>query len=194
MMKFRPLISIAAFALSLATSASAQSFTDIRDAAPNRNFSATTSSSSDGVLTIGLDTGYDPSTFVNNTFRASNLSYFPRSTSDTIAFVVTAPSGSHIATITYSQSGVVNSSRTAVQRSAVHWTVGGFPSVITDFGAPNLSATVDVGALNLSSVPVSITAALFVGPTGDIQITSASVTVTLAPDVQSDGSLVSILD
>lgn len=182
--------------LFLASAASAQTFTNIHDAVPGKYFSASASVVDGSTLVIGLESGSNPSTFVSNEFRASNLAYQNRMADDTISFTVSAPAGYTIATITYAQHGTFNTYRTAVQRGNTQWTVAGFPALIGEYISPNVGGAVDLSTLQLSSVGVSITASLFVGPTGDIAITNASVYVTFqpSPDVQADGSLVSILD
>jgi hypothetical protein len=190
------MVVVGLFVLALAGGVRAQSFGVGYDAVPGRNFDAATSTYADGVLTIGIDSGSDPNTFVSNAFQASNFAYFPRTTSDTISFVVVAPEGFYVAGLTYEQQGFNSTGRTAVQRGNTHWVVAGYPALIGEYTNPNVSGSVDLTALQATSVPVSITASLFVGPGGNIAITAASVTVTLAPlpDVQTNGSVVSILD
>jgi len=95
---------------------------------------------------------------------------------------VTAPEGFYVAGLTYAQAGTANTFRTAQQRGNTQWTVAGVPSLVGEYsGNPRLDGAVDLSALQASSVPVSITISLFAGPTGDVAITSASVTAVLAP-------------
>ena len=163
------------------TGAQAQNvtFSEVRDAAPGRFFDAATSATSAAnanQLNFGLSTGNDPVTFVSNEFRASTLAFTNRMAEDTMTFVVTAPAGFYVASLTYTQQGVASTVRTAQQNGNSQWTVAGFPAIIGEYaGNPTLTSVVDLAALQPASVPVSITVSLFAGPTGDITITSASV-------------------
>ena len=169
------------------TGAQAQTvtFSAVRDAAPGRFFDAATTGSSAAnanQLNFGLNTGIDPVTFISNEFRASTLAGFNRMADDTISFVVTAPAGFYVASLTYTQQGSAAVSRTAVQTGNSQWTVADFPAVIGEYaGNPTLTSVVDLTALQPASVPVSITVSLFAGPTGDISISSASVVADIKP-------------
>ena len=101
---------------------------------------------------------------------------------DTFSFVVTAPAGFYVASLTYSQQGTASTVRTAQQNGDTQWTVAGFPAVIAEYaGNPTVTGVVDLTPLQPASVPVSITVSLFAGPTGDISLTSASIVATLKP-------------
>jgi hypothetical protein len=187
---------VPALLLAGVTGAQAQvaEFSQLRDAAPGKFFDAATSAPSAAnadQLNIGLNTGSDPFTFVSNEFRATTLSFGNRMADDTISFVVTAPAGFYVASLTYSQQGIASTARTAQQNGNSQWTVGGFPAVIGDYaGNPTLTGVVDLTALQASSVPVSITVSLFAGPTGDISITSASVVADIKPlGIPRDGTI-----
>jgi len=190
MIRFRARISyvfiVPALLLAGVTRAQAQvaEFSQLRDAAPGKFFDAATSAPSAAnanQLNIGFNTGTDPLTFVSNEFRATTLAFGNRMADDTISFVVTAPAGFYVASLTYTQQGTSNTGRTAVQSGNTQWTVGGFPAVIAEYNNPIVTGVVDLTALQPSSVPVSITVSLFAGPTGDIAITSASVVADIKP-------------
>jgi len=178
---------VPALLLAGVTSAQAQvaGFSQVRDAAPGKFFDAATSAPSaanGNQLNIGLNTGSDPLTFVSNEFRASTQSFTNRMADDTISFVVTAPAGFYVASLTYIQVGTASTARTAQQNGNSQWTVAGFPAVIGEYaGNPTVTGVVDLTPLQPSSVPVSITVSLFAGPTGDITITSASVVADIKP-------------
>src|SRR5258705_410489 len=178
---------VPAFLLAGVTSAQAQvaGFSQVRDAAPGKFFDAATSAPSvanGNQLNIGLNTGSDPLTFVSNEFRASTQSFTNRMADDTISFVVTAPAGFYVASLTYIQVGTASTARTAQQNGNSQWTVAGFPAVIGEYaGNPTVTGVVDLTPLQPSSVPVSITVSLFAGPTGDITITTASVVADIKP-------------
>jgi hypothetical protein len=60
--------------------------------------------------------------------------------------------------------------------------VADFPASLGTFTSnPNLTGSVDLTRLKLTSVPVSITVSLFAGPAGNVAITSADVLVEVAP-------------
>jgi hypothetical protein len=191
MIRFRARISyvfiVPALLLAGVTQAQAQvaEFSQLRDAWPGKFFDAATSAPSAAnanQLNIGFNTGTDPLTFVSNEFRATTLAFGNRMADDTISFVVTAPLGFYVASLTYSQRGTASTSRTAQQNGNSQWTVAGFPAIIGEYaGNPTVTGVVDLTALQPSSVPVSITVSLFAGPTGDIAITSASVVADIKP-------------
>jgi len=191
MIRFRARISyvfiVPALLLAGVTGAHAQTvtFSEVRDAAPGRFFDAATSAVSAAnanQLNFGLNTGTDPVTFVSNEFRASTLAFTNRMAEDTMTFVVTAPVGFYVASLTYTQQGVASTARTAQQNGNSQWTVAGFPAIIGEYaGNPTVTGVVDLTALQPSSVPVSITVSLFAGPTGDIALTSASVVADIKP-------------
>src|SRR2546426_4512784 len=147
MIRLRPCTThvLIATALVLAgvTGAHAQTvtFSEVRDAAPGRFFDAATSAVSAAnanQLNFGLNTGTDPVTFVSNEFRASTLAFTNRMAEDTVSFVVTAPAGFYVASLTYSQQGTSNTGRTAVQSGNTQWTVAGFPAVIAEYNNPTI--------------------------------------------------------
>jgi hypothetical protein len=180
---------IIAVALLFASVASAQAqivaFSQVRDAAPGKFFDAATSepfAANANRLNIGLNTGSDPATFVSNAFRVTTLSFGNRMANDTISFVVTAPADFYVASLTYSQQGTANSGRTAVQTGNTQWTVAGTPAVIGEYtGPPIVAGTINLDALQLGSVAVSITVSMFAGSTGDMEITSANVVAEIKP-------------
>jgi hypothetical protein len=201
MIRYRPRISsiIIAPALLLAAVTGAQAqvvaeFSQLRDASPGKFFDATKttpSSANANQLNIGFNTGTDPLTFVSNEFRATTQAFGNRLADDTISFVVTAPAGFYVASLTYSQQGTASTARTAQQNGDSQWTVAGFPAVIAEYaGNPTVTGVVDLTPLQPASVPVSITVSLFAGPTGDIALTSASVVADIKPlGIPRDGTI-----
>ena len=191
MIRFRTLTSyiivVPALLLAGVTGAQAQvaTFSDLHDAAAGKFFDATTSAPSaanGNQLNIGLSTGFDAFTLISIELRASTRAGFNLMADDTISFVVTAPAGFYVASLTYSQQGTASTSRTAVQNGNSQWTVAGFPAIVGEYaGNPTVSGVVDLTALQPTSVPVSITVSLVAGPTGDIALSSASVVATVKP-------------
>lgn len=160
-------------------------FSQVRDAAPGKFFDAATTepfAANANRLNIGFNTGSDPTTFVSNAFRVTTLAFGNRMADDTISFVVTAPADFYVASLTYTQQGTASTGRTAVQSGNTQWTVAGIPAVLGEYtGPPIVTGTINLDALQLGSVPVSITVSLFAGPTGDMEITSANVVADIKP-------------
>jgi hypothetical protein len=179
-------VAVSALVLGVSTPAQAQvaTFSVIRDAVPLKFFDAATSRASSANrndLLIGFNVGFDPATATTNDFKASTASFSNRYASDTISFEVTAPAGYYVARLTYTQQGSASTSRTAVQRGTLYWTVAGYPRKLGEFSStPNLTGTVDLSKLLKRTVPVSITESLFAAATGSISVTSAHVLAVLA--------------
>jgi hypothetical protein len=167
---------------SVSTAAQAQTvkFKSIRDAEPSKFFDATTTAvdpSNPNKLVIGFNSGLDPATFVTAQFIAFNH----RTAMDTISFTVNAPLGFYVSKIIYSQRGAGSTCRTCSSAGAATWVVAGHPASLGVFTSnPTLSGSADLTALKLTTVPVSITDALF-GGTGSVIITGADVLVRLLP-------------
>jgi hypothetical protein len=159
-------------------------FSRINDAVPLKFFDAATTKpdpANPNRLIIGLNTGFDPQTFVSNEFKASGLAFSSRVAMDTISFKVKAPAGFYVAKIVYTQRGTGSTLRTSVSRGAANWVVNGVSANLGTFTSnPGLVGMVDLTGLKLTSVPVSITDSLF-ATTGTVEITSADVVVTLKP-------------
>jgi hypothetical protein len=159
-------------------------FSRIHDAEPAKFFDAATSApdpTNANRLIIGFNSGFDPTTWLANDFRASALPFSRRAAMDTINFTIDAPSGFYISKITYSQEGIGSVARGSMSFGGATWSVSGVPATLGAFtNNPTLSATADLTALNLTSVPVSITESLFAS-TGGLAVTSAAVLVELLP-------------
>jgi hypothetical protein len=173
-----------------AVSDPAATFTDIRDAVPNKFFDSNTTAVdplNPNRLIIGFETGLDITTFKNRDFRASTTAFNHSIAMDTIRFRVEAPEGYYVATITYSQRGAGSVVRTGRAAGSANWVVGGYASDLGQFLTnPTLSWTMDLTEKNLTSVPVSITDSLFVFSTpalgsANVSLLSADVVVTLVP-------------
>jgi hypothetical protein len=189
----RAVIRIPAAVLLLVAWASASegqtaAFSRITDAAPGRFFDAATTApdpNQPNTLVLGFSTGRDPRNWKDNDFRASTAAYSHDTAMDTIGFVVDAPAGYTIARITYTQRGTGSRGRTGQASGATQWTVGDRAEEIGEFAiSPELTATADLSHLSLTSVPVSITTALFAYATpisghAVLTITGADVVVEL---------------
>lgn len=183
-------IAVAGFAAP--ASAQNATFTGIRDAVPLRFFSAAQTAVEPGspnTLVIGFDAGV-------NSFRASaevdNL-IGTRLAADTLSFTVTAPSGHYVSSITCRLSGfgVVNTPGEA--RVAANWVVNGQPLDLGSRGGAPFSTGDAAWSLeqeftssNLTVVPVSLTTQLFAfaaatGASAEVELTSATIVVTVAP-------------
>lgn len=162
----------------------AVTFSGIHDAEPAKFFDAATTApdpANANRLIIGFNAGFDPTTWLANDFRASALPFSRRSAMDTISFTIEAPSGFFISKIIYSQQGIGSDARGSVSAGGATWVVAGVPATLGVFTSdPTLSGTADISALNLTSVPVSITDSLFAS-TGGVAVTSADVHVELLP-------------
>jgi hypothetical protein len=169
--------------LSVAVPAQAQiaRFKSIRDAVPLKFFNAATTApdpSTPNKLIIGFNTGLDPTTFISNQFVVSSTRHVAM---DTISFTVNAPIGFYVSRITFTQRGTGWTCRTCSSGGAATWVVAGHPASLGVFtNNPALSGTVDLTALKLGTVPVSITDSLF-ATTGSVTITGADVVVQLLP-------------
>ena len=155
-------------------------FKSIHDAVPFKFFDAATTApdpANPNRLVIGFNSGVDPLTFLTAQFVAFNR----RQAMDTISFKVNAPIGFYVSKIIYSQRGAGSTCRTCSESGAATWVVAGHPASLGVFSSdPTLSATADVTAMKLTSVPVSITDSLFAA-SGSVMITGADVLVQLVP-------------
>ena len=91
--------------------AQAQTFQDLHDAVPGKYFSAANSTQTETVLTFGLETGFNTTTWLSNAFVASTYSFYSRYVVDALTFLVVAPAGETIAALHYAQSGSVTCSK-----------------------------------------------------------------------------------
>jgi hypothetical protein len=171
------------------TSAQNAIFSEIRDAVPSRYFDSTTTQPSANTLVIGF---HDP-------FEASHqdgTTSPTRLAGDTLSFVVTAPTGRAIASITchVSGSGAVNTPGDA--RASANLVVNGQPVDLGSFGGgqfpPNGAPWTSSQTITFApdqaptSVPVSLTAQLFAfaintGASARVDLTSATIVVALTP-------------
>jgi hypothetical protein len=169
--------------LSIAAPAQAQTarFKSIHDAVPSKFFNAATTAQdpvNPNKLIIGFNTGLDPTTFTSAGFVVSFTRHVAM---DTITFTVNAPTGFYVSRISFTQRGSGFTCRTCSSAGAATWVVAGHPASLGEFtNNPTLTATADLTALKLVTVPVSITDSLF-ATTGSVTITSADVTVQLLP-------------
>ena len=181
------LAGIAVLANVSAVQAQAVAFVEINDAVRGRFFDAVTSLARGNKLIIGLSTGRDPATFKANNFRASTAASSHLSAADTISFKIRASSGFYISKITYVQKGSGSVLRTGRASGIATWVVGNFAYNLGTFGSnPSLTRSLDLRHLRWTSVPVSITTALFAFSTpqlgsATVSITSAEVLVEVAP-------------
>jgi len=169
--------------VNIAAPAQAQTarFKSIHDAVPSKFFNAATTAadpSNPNKLIIGFNTALDPTTFISSGFVVSSTR---RVAMDTISFTVNAPTGFYVAKITFTQRGSGWTCRTCSSAGAATWVVAGHPASLGVFtNNPALTATADLTAMKLGSVPVSITDSLF-ATTGSVTISGADVLVQLLP-------------
>src|SRR5262245_61345630 len=176
-------------ALGIASVAQAQSvtFSDINDMVPDRGWDAATTAPDPGDpnrLVFGFSEGTDqvgvPKALVvpTSTFNA-------RSKIDTMGFVVEAPAGFYIATITYNQTVGGAIARNGLVFGVVNWTAAGVPDAAFHGAVGMLSRTLDFTGENRTRVPVSVTSTIFAAAPGigfaNCKVTAASVQVTLLP-------------
>jgi hypothetical protein len=168
-------------------------FSDINDAVPGKYFdAATTAPDPDhpNTLRIGLHTGFDATTWTNNTFAASTAAFHRAAAMDTLSVLLEAPAGFYIARITYTQRGTGALARTGATAGGVSWVVDGIAMDLGLFHTnPTVSGTVDLTGQNKIIVPVSITSGVFTFATpqlgaASIGITSAELLVELLPVAQ----------
>ncbi len=184
-------VAVAAIVLGMSATAYGQTvtFSDLNDAVPGRFFDAATSAP-DAInpnrLVIGFNGGLDLRTWKANDFRASTASFSHTTAMDTLSFVVQAPEGYYISRITYTQRGTGYVLRTARAAGMANWVVGDYAADLGVFAtSPDLSRTMDLSAVRLTRVPVSISNSLFAFSTptlgaGSVAVTSADVVVELA--------------
>jgi hypothetical protein len=176
--------------LSLSATALAQTatFSDVTDAVPGRFFDAAATLADEAdpnTLVIGINEGFDFRTWKFNDFRASTLPFSHTSAMDTITFIVQAPEGYYISSITYSQRGAGSVLRTGKAAGMANWVVGEYAADLGVFGSnPTLSGTADLAELKMTRVPVSISSSLFSFSTpalgaASVALTSADVRVEL---------------
>jgi hypothetical protein len=170
-------------------------FLDINDAVPSRFFDAdATAPHADdpNKLIIAFHSGMDWTTWKATDFRASTAAFSHMAAMDTISFRVVAPEGFYIAKITYTQGGRGSVVRLAKAAGGAHWVVGAFAAHLGLFGTnPTLTGEADLSGLAMTSVPVSITNALFTfaAPAlgaATLEVTSAEVQVYLLPLTESE--------
>lgn len=188
-------IAVAGFAAP--ASAQNATFIDIRDAVPLRFFSAAQTAVEPGpntletTLVIGLEAGV-------NSFRASaevdNL-IGTRLAADTLSFTVKAPPGHYVSRITCHLSGLGAVNTPGEARAVANWVVNGQPLDLGSRGGAQFpiggaswsrSQTTEFPGSSLTVVPVSLTTQLFafaaaIGASAEVQLTSATIVVTVAP-------------
>jgi hypothetical protein len=175
-------------------------FTVIDDAVELKAFdSANTAADIDNPnkLIIGLHEGHNAFTGFKE-FRAgtADLGNGPSFVMDTISLVITAPAEHYIAKITYSQKGTSGIGRHGRTGVGANWVVDDQPYNVGErsFGAAgigrqdawSLEHTVDLADQKRTSVPVSITTALYAVTTAtsgsaSMKLLNADVVVELGP-------------
>ena len=199
---------VIAFAtLALASPTSAQeappvAFEQIRDAVPAKYFSTGgthTTPESPNMLLVGIESGA-------GAFRACAPTSLPlsplpcnntRVAIDTLSFVVRPPDGYYVSSITLAQAGTGAISRLADARGSSGWVVAGVPIDLDGpFGGAaqfpaggsewSRSRVLELSDSSVRAIPVSLTTGLFayagaVGGEARVELTSASVVVTIAP-------------
>src|SRR5216117_223310 len=125
-------VTVMAALLLPAASAHAQTvtFTDINDAVPGKFFDAASSvpdASDPNTLVIGLNTGLDGTIWKHRDFKASLLPFSYPSATDTISFVIHAPDGYYVATVTYQENLVLGNSRFGAPSPRHNWSSTALP-------------------------------------------------------------------
>ena len=139
-------------------------FTDLHDLVPDRCFSAPLTTLGADSVAIGIESGYNPRTWINKACIASTGSFHVGTAADTFTVTVTAPPGMRIARVGYEQAG-----RRYLERST-YWfasgtgtlTVNGVPLPF-GFTDPTLIQTVDLSDQNVESTTISVAISLRVG-------------------------------
>jgi|GEM_PF-7000670 len=153
-------------------------FSRINDAVPGKYYDPTTTAPGPverNTLIIGL-----------KSFVASSEYPYKRTAMDTLSFRVAAPAGFYISRLTYSQAVNLSTSRGGGAHWAGNWVVS---NVAADLGSGGMtrkiSRTIDLTGQNRTSVPVSISNALFAHgisvTSGTASISRASVRVEVLP-------------
>jgi hypothetical protein len=191
--------------VALTTPADAQTvtFAEIRDAVPLKFFNpdpdgTRVDPADPNTLIIGFESGRNPVDLLDSEFRASTSASGHRIAMDTLSFTVIAPAGYYVSSITYQQVGSGSLSRVADARGGTNWIVAGRPAALGTFRTnPALTQTLSLSDPALTIVPISITTALaaFANP-GDatVEITGASVTVSVAPIESNPAKKSAIID
>lgn len=157
-------------------------FTNINDPTPGANFDSATSLAAGNTLNIGL---------LNFAASAPGLFGSVAVATDTINFLITAPTGFKVTKVTYNESGTFTNGANATTVDTGSWSVNGVGGVlgteVHTAGATGTSGTWSLGTFtnpNSSTALVTITNTLvaIAGPTNaNIAKTLASVSVDLAP-------------
>lgn len=158
--------------LGFAASAAAQSttFVNISDARPGVGFSAANSIAyAPNVLSVGLEYGFDTSTYLYRDFRVTGVAYFRPTMSDTLAFTAVAPPGYVITGIQYTELLFQETSRSGRSFASSQLVVNG---VATEQH--------NITGLYAASVPVSLSTSLSSAGAA-AQYLQGWFTVTLAP-------------
>ena len=152
------------FGLAAALGAQQATFTELHDLVPDRCFSAALSVESADAVDIGIESGFNPNTWINKACTASTRAFNSRTVTDTFTLTVTAPPGMRISRVDYEQTG------TRFLERSTYWqasgtgtlTVNGVPLSFS-FTAPTLVKSVDLAGQDLESATVSVTISLAAG-------------------------------
>ena len=139
-------------------------FTDLHDLVPDRCFSAPLTTVTADSVDIGIESGYNPSTWINKACIASTYAFNSRAVTDTFTVTVTAPTGMRITRVHYQQAG------TRFLERSIYWQASGTGTLTVDgvplsfsFMAPTLTQTVDLASQDVESTTVSVMITLKVG-------------------------------
>ena len=196
-------LAIAFFTVASPGRAQEVTFTDVRDAVPLKFFNPSPDSTrvqpgAPNTLEIGFESGRGAD-FLDNEFRATSEAFGNRVATDTLSFNVVAPAGFYVSSITYQQTGTGSIVRLADARGASGWVVDGQPASLGVFRTdPSLARTITFTDSRLTVVPVSITTTLFAFATASssatVELTSASVTATVAPLGSTDVKKTAVIE
>jgi hypothetical protein len=138
-----------------------EEFTELHDLIPDRCFSAPLSVVAPGVVDIGIESGYNSTTWQNKACIASTRSFHSGAVSDTFTVTVTAPAGMRIARVRYEQVG------SAYEERANYWTASGTGTFTVNeiavpfsFTAPTLVRVIDLTGQDVASANVLVSISL----------------------------------
>ncbi len=139
-------------------------FTDLHDLVPERCFSVPLSTVAADAVDIGIESGHDPSTWINKACKASTTAFHGRTATDTFTVTATAPPGTRFTRVHYEQAG------TRFLERSIYWQASGTGTLIVDgnplpfsFTSPTLVKTVDLTGEDVESITVSVMVSLTAG-------------------------------
>src|SRR5262249_22622024 len=139
-------------------------FTALHDLVPGRCFSTPLSIVGPDAVDIGIESGFDPATWIDRAFIASTRAFHSRTATDTFTVTGAAPPGIRITRVVYEQAG------TRFMERSTYWqasgtgmqTVDGVPLPFS-FTNPTLTKAVDLADQDVEGATVSVMIRLTAG-------------------------------